>query len=83
MQRLLISYDLREPNRTQENYRSLCTQLVSLGAVQIQDSVWTVLTELNEGSLLGKLQGSFGPSDRLLIAHCPSVLSRRGINEVI
>jgi hypothetical protein len=82
MPRLLISYDLRESNRTKENHKSICAQLTSLGAVQIQDSVWTVRTELSEAALLAQLQGNFGLTDRVLIAHIPAILSRRGINRV-
>jgi hypothetical protein len=82
MQRLLISYDLLEPNRTQANRKSLYAALDSLGAVQIQDSVWAVRTEMSVAYVIANLQGHFGPTDRLLVAKISDFLSRRGIHKV-
>ncbi len=39
--RLLISYDLRERNRTEKEYGELYAALGSLGAKRIQESVWS------------------------------------------
>lgn len=82
MQRLLISYDLLEPNRTQSHHKALYDKLNTLGAVQIQDSVWAIRTEMSVEHLLAELQGHFSPTDRLLIAHSVETMSRRGINKL-
>lgn len=80
--RLLISYDLRGPSHTEANRKALYAKLNSLGAVQIQESVWAIQAEMSVAYLLRELQGHFGPLDRLLIAHSVETLSRRGINKL-
>jgi hypothetical protein len=82
MQRLLISYDLLEPKRTRADLRTLYAKLNSLGAVQIQESVWAIRTEMSVAHLLMELQGYFGPIDRLLISHSVETMNRRGINKL-
>jgi len=82
MPRLLISYDLLEPNRTEANRTAFYDALDALGAVQIQDSVWAIRTEMSVTHLTAELHGYFGPKDRLLIAHAVETLSRRGINKL-
>jgi hypothetical protein len=82
MQRLLISYDLLEPRRTEAHRKELYAELESLGAVQIQDSVWALRTEMSVPYILAHLQGYFGPTDRLLVAEFSSFLSRRGLQKV-
>ena len=82
MQRLLISYDLLEPNRTKADRDALYAELNSLGAVQIQNAVWAVRTEKSVPHLLADLQGYFGPKDRFLVAHAVETLSRNGIRKL-
>jgi len=84
MQRLLISYELLEPNRTIANRNSLYAELNSLGAVQIQDSLWVVCTEMSIPHLLANLQGHFSRKDRLLVAKIngSDYLSRSGIHKL-
>jgi len=77
--RLLISYELLEPNRTVANCKELYAELDSLGAKRIQDSLWTVQTELDINSVLRKLQGYFGSTDRLFIACISESMSRNKI----
>lgn len=77
--RLLISYELLEPKRTEANCKELYAALDSLGAKRIQDSLWAVRTELDINSILRRLQGYFGPTDRLFIAHVGENMNRNGI----
>jgi hypothetical protein len=82
MQRLLISYDLLEPKRTEANRKELYAELESLGAAQIQNSLWALCTEMSVPYILAHLQGYFGPTDRLLVAEFGNFLSRKGLRKV-
>jgi hypothetical protein len=78
--RLLISYELLEPKRTEANCKELYVALDSLGAKRIQDSLWTVRTELSISSVLRKLQGHFSlTTDRLFITQIGESVNRNGI----
>ena len=75
--RLLISYDLLEPNRTEADCNNLYADLESLGAKRIQNSVWVVRTELSLASMLGNLQTHFGATDKLFIAQIGDSVHRK------
>lgn len=68
MQRVLISYDLLEPNHTEADRKALYVELELLGAVQVQDSVWIAQTEMSVAYISTKLRSHFGKTDRLLVA---------------
>jgi hypothetical protein len=83
MQRILISYELLEPNRTAANRKALYAELNLVGAVQIQDSLWVARTELSVPIFKANLRGHFGPTDRLVVAKLSDsdYLSQQGINK--
>ncbi len=80
--RLLISYELLEPNRTKTDYERLCFALVSIGAVQVQDSAWTLSTDLSVADVLAIVQGNFGSNDRILVCGVRDIVSRNGIKSI-
>jgi hypothetical protein len=77
---LLVSWKIREPNHSEENYKMLYSELASLGAVQVQNSVWTIRTEMGVAYTMAKLRGYFAKADRLLVAEISDILSHEGIN---
>ncbi len=82
MQRVLISYDLLEPRHTKANRKELYAELQSLGAVQIQGSVWVASTEMSVTYLTAKLRAYFGPTDLFLVASIDEIKSRQGLNKI-
>jgi len=80
--RLLISYDLRKPNDSPDNYKALYAEFKSLGAKQIQDSVWAVRTNLTARDIFARVQIHLHLKDRLLVAYIDGFRSRRGINRI-
>ena len=60
MQRLLISYDLVEPSWTEMTRTLLYDELKSLGAVQIQNSVWITNAGISVTYASTKLRVYFG-----------------------
>jgi hypothetical protein len=82
MQRLLISYDLRGAKRTEANRKALYAEFDSLGAIQIQESLWVVSTEMSVTYVTAKLHVYFSPTDRLLVAQLGDYKSRQGINKL-
>jgi hypothetical protein len=82
MQRLLISYDFRGVKRTETNRKDIYAELDSLGAVQIQESLWVVSTEMSVTYVTTKLHVHFSPTDRLLVAELGTYKSRQGISKL-
>ncbi len=82
MRRLLISYDLLEPRRTEKDYEGLYAELKSLGAKPIQNSVWVVRTDTEAFDVFEQLQRYFYPSDRLLVIRTDGFRSRGEINKI-
>ena len=82
MRRLLISYDLLEPKRTEKDYKALYASLKSLGAKPIQNSVWVVRSDEDAFDVFGELQRYFYPTDRLLVVRIDGFRSRGEINKI-
>lgn len=80
MARLLVSYELLDPQRREPEQKALYAALDSLGAVQVQDSLWLLHVEMTAGVLLAELQGHFSPRDRVAIIEAEHILSRNGVN---
>jgi hypothetical protein len=76
--RLLITYDLQEPNSTEEDYADLYEALDGLRAKRIQESVWVVQTSLTPSELMADLQDHFHLTDRILIVRMNGFRSRNG-----
>lgn len=68
MYRYVISYDLRKPDYTEEDYEDLWNELRTIGAKHIQDSVWAITSELNAKQIFDALRQHMHKSDRLLVA---------------
>jgi CRISPR associated protein Cas2 len=82
MAKFLVSYDLRKPNYTEQDYENLWDALKGLRAKRIQDSVWGLQTELNAKALIAKLQPHIHARDRLLVANISDWNSIQGINRI-
>lgn len=76
--RLLIAYDLR----TEREYKELYSALDSLGAKQIQESVWVVRTAENVVALSLKMQNYIHKNDRLLVVCFSDFDNHEGINDI-
>ena len=82
MHRLLISYDLLEPKRTEKDYKALYAALEALGAKPVQNSVWVVRSDADALDVFERLQGHFGREDRLLVVRIDGFRSRGEINKI-
>jgi hypothetical protein len=82
MSRLLISYDLRKPNYTEEDYEELYAELETLGAKHIQDSVWAIQSEEKCGAIVEILKKHMHSRDRLLVARIDGFENVNGITRL-
>ena len=80
--RLLIAYDLIEPNAREDDYADLYKTLKKMKAKRIQESVWALRTDLNATDAFTQLQGHLHGKDRLLVTRIGDFLSRGGINKI-
>jgi hypothetical protein len=82
MSRFVISYDLRKPRYTEADYDELYTELDSLGAKHIQDSVWAVSSDLSAEKIFDALwQHMHQANDRLLVASTDRFKNINGITK--
>jgi hypothetical protein len=66
MKKYSISYDLLKPG---QNYDSLITRLIALGAVKVEYSQWILkTTTMNAVSIRDDLKRFMDANDRLLVA---------------
>ena len=68
MPKFVISYDLRKPDYTEEDYQELYDELDSLGAKHIQDSVWALRSDSSAEEIFDRLWEYMHQKDRLLVA---------------
>jgi len=67
--RYIVSYDLRKPNYTEEDYQEMYTRLGELNAKRIQDSVWAVRSDYTAEQIFDYLwKHMHQAKDRLLVA---------------
>jgi CRISPR-associated endonuclease Cas2 len=80
MHRLLISYDLRWPTSSEEDYEELYKALAKIGAERIQESVWAVRTSKASHEIFEQLSHHIHAGDRLLVARIGGFKNVGGIN---
>jgi CRISPR/Cas system-associated endoribonuclease Cas2 len=59
-----VAYDLDKPG---QNYPNLWSELESLGAVRVQDSVWALKAEGTSEEVYNQLSPHIDSNDRLLV----------------
>jgi uncharacterized protein YaaW (UPF0174 family) len=79
---LLICYDLRKPNYTEEDYEDLIDALKKLKAKHIQESVWSVRSESTSEEIHDQLETHLHFTDRLLVADIVGFTSTNGMTKL-
>ena len=64
MAKFYVAYDLDKPG---QNYPNLWSELDSLGAKRIQDSVWVLASDSTSAQIRDTLQQHIDKNDRLLV----------------
>jgi len=63
----VISYDLRKPDYTEDDYHDIYAELDVLGAKHIQDSLWAVKSDKTCEDIFDALRQHMHSKDRLLV----------------
>ena len=82
MARFIVSYDLRKPNYTEADYEDMYSELESLNAKHIQDSVWAVRSESGAEAIFDSVRQHMHEKDRLLVVGFDAFKNVNGITKL-